>query len=677
MAAVNKKARWIAGVLLAAASLLHFGAAAYYWFFGGGTWYILGIKVRLHQWDKPWLLAMALWTAAVLVRPGGFFPARLFRLVFDPWRSRAESFARPWAVAGAALGAGIGWYLTVSYHYLFPSLLAILPTIALGTALGAGLHGGAALLTAAAVRREDDAYRQGLMQGLYALTAAALIYGPLRRWEGFFCDPLWPFGGGALLAMAVVWGIAGLSRLGLLRGRRGLGLGAAVVVGLVLAMTVSHVSYRRSRAAAPPRDRVLVITLDTTRADHLSAYGYYRKTSPNIDRVAAGGARFQLAICAMGTTDPSHASMFTGAYPRTHGSVDVGFPIVGKVSSLPEYLAERGFRTACVTSRWRLDPSGVLNLPGFEDEYVLRGLTEQTSAPTAFRRAANWLSNHRADDVFLWVHFFDPHQTYKPHRDFPLHFSDDNRACDPDRLLPRGEYVSAREVQACVDLYDGEIAYMDYWVGRLLQYVDELEPKSRRPPLVVLLADHGEILGEYQDRPIHYGFGHGDVIYHQVAWIPFIMSWPGTIKPAVVGGVTETVDLAPTLVDYLFGRNDFRGQGRDLRPVIEGREPPDQTGIIQRSLREDSAGRYRYEPNYGLYRGLTKLKVFANGATELYNLDLDPREELEQSLLQPQQTQEMKNLFDRWKKDTPETKPKELELDANERSILRALGYVQ
>ena len=693
LAANKNTIRWALAAALTALALVHLGAAVYNWLYGGATWYLFGfIKIRLHQWQKPWLSGIGYFAAAVAIRPGGFFPAFAFRAIFDPWRFRGPSFWRPWAVVGAAAGFGLGMYISHCWHYLFPTFLYTLPFVTVVAAALAGLALGAAKLVEK-LPVQDDRYRQGLLQGIVEILLLALVYWPLSKWEGFFTDPNTPLYMGAGLALVHIWGIGLLQRYQVLAGPRKKIILGCVAVGLISAMTISQLRYRAQVHGPAPHDRVIFITLDTTRADHISAYGYPRQTSPNIDAVARTGARFAFAICPMGTTDPSHASMFTGTYPRTHGSVDVSFPITGKVASLPDYFAERGFATACVTSRFRLDPTNVLNLPGFADEYVLRGHAEQTSAPAAFRRAVNWLDRHRDQDVFLWVHFFDPHQTYKPHPGFPTRFTDSTKECDPDRLLAPGVSVSKEEVQRCVDLYDGEIAYMDFYVGKLLDYVNAMEPTGERPPLIVLVADHGEVLGEHQDAPIHYGFGHGDVVYNETAWIPMIISWPGKIKPAVIGGVAENLDLAPTLVDYVFDRSDFVCQGKSLRPEMEGRQPPFTTAVIQRSIRDTEgkpskddegeathqavARRYRYEPLYGFYSGHDKLRVFTDGSSSLTNVLVDPSEALPLEEFFPDEASRLAALFAEWKKNTPETKPQQPSLDADQRAVLRALGYIQ
>ena len=214
-------------------------------------------------------------------------------------------------------------------------------------------------------------------------------------------------------------------------------------------------------------------------------------------------------------------------------------------------------------------------------------------------------------------------------------------------------------------------------MGRLLDYVNAMEPKSERPPLVVLVADHGEVLGEHQDLPLHYGFGHGDVVYSENASVPLIISRPGLIRPTVVGGVAELVDLAPTLVDYVFDRHDFVCQGKDLRPAIEGREPMDDTGVIQRSARAEGARRYRFEPSYALYRGHDQLRVYANGSTALSNPLVDPKEILDFGPFMPELSADLNARFNTWKTNTPETKPKAPTLTPEETSRLRALGYIQ
>lgn len=679
--------RWIISGLLTLTTALFLGAAVYYWFYRGHTWMLGPVKVRLHQWRKPWLIATALWTLAVFIRPGPFIPAKALLKFFHPWPgsgTEARDRSRAWMILGAALGGATGFYLADIYSYLFPdvfrSLLVVVPAVILGSAAHWAWGKGVGRPAGKFMSQAGPQYLSGIRTGLYISLWLLLVYGPLQRWEGRFYDRLWPLAAGFFTVVGLAWVYAALCRVPSLHRRRGVVFISGALVSLAAIGAISSIRYYRSlHPAARPRTRVIFITLDTVRADHLSCYGYPRLTSPRIDAIAQQGARFSLAICPMSLTDPSHASMFTGLYPWSHGVTDILVPLAVEPPSLPEYFKDRGFGTAAIVSRFKLSPAHSLLLPGFDYESVPGRGGQEASAPATFRRAASWLTRRRDENVFMWVHFFDAHSPYLPHQGSVARFTDASEECVAEPWLKPDESYSEDKVKRCVGLYDGEIAYVDYWVGRLVSWVEDLEPKSEEPPLIVLTADHGETLGEYQSHPLHYGFGHGGLLYNSENHIPLILYWPGHVPAGRVdNSVAETVDLAPTLVDYVFDKHDFKGQGQSLRPLIEGTGQGDDIGFIQRWRTDEDPPRPQMSrPAYAVVQAGTKLIVEEGKPAELYDLSADPKEERNLLDQRPDQAQALTREFGRWMERTPEVQPSRRNLNGKERDALKALGYIQ
>jgi arylsulfatase A-like enzyme len=346
--------------------------------------------------------------------------------------------------------------------------------------------------------------------------------------------------------------------------------------------------------------------------------------------------------------------------------------------SLPERFLEHGFSTGAITSRIALNPR-LMGIPGFAFLSVPRSYN--TSAREAYRRAMNWLSDHRRESVFLWVHFFDPHQPYEWHRGYTKRFGRRVRAGVPCAgwLRPGQEYTP-EEIQDRINYYDGELAFMDHYLGKLLEGLRQLQPASQRPPLILVVADHGEMLAEKQGPPLRLGFAHGGVLYEGVVRIPLIVSWPGTL-PALreVKDVVEVVDLAPTLTELLWGE-EFKCQGQSLVKRLKGRPlAPDQgPAFLQRDKPFDETLRpFLRLDQYAVVRWPDKLFITMGGEVELYDLALDPEETRDRAQERQEVVEELKVLWEAWAQRTPQTMVEEKPASPSEIQTLRALGYLQ
>ena len=303
-------------------------------------------------------------------------------------------------------------------------------------------------------------------------------------------------------------------------------------------------------AAGQTRPNVILITIDTLRADYLGCYGNTRIPTPNLDALAAQGTIFDRAYCQAPMTPPSHASILTGTYPPTHGVRDftssglrAGFPTLASI------LKRSGYNTAAFVSAYVLDSVWGFN-QGFDYYYdhfepkEFQGVNPgnvQRKAGETITLANDWLSKKPRTPYFLWVHLFDPHHDYNPPE--PFH----------------SRYAS--------DLYGGEVAYADHELGRLFDALRANGDWDRS--LIVAVSDHGEGRGEHEE------YEHGFFLYDATLRIPLIVKLPkGATKQAPrIRDVVASVDIAPTIVQVAQAQADRQVpmQGRGLLAQVLGK----------------------------------------------------------------------------------------------------------
>ena len=333
-----------------------------------------------------------------------------------------------------------------------------------------------------------------------------------------------------------------------------------------------------SEEVRPPPNLVL-ITLDTLRADRLGAYGYERDTSPVLDSLARAGVRFEDAIAQATTTPASHASILTGLNPPRHGLRKLyGQQLAEANETLAEILQARSYGTAAFVSALPLRHSVGLD-QGF-DVYI-DGSTEEDDTPKAVRagvtntRVRNWLESAPAAPLFLWVHYFDPHHPYFPPAAYRKRFGSEN--LNPGALpVPRNTNrkrrnggaippPNERAARRASDLYDAEIAYMDEALGDLLESLREAGLLENA--VLAYVGDHGEHMGESG-----YWFGHWDVL-DETARVPMVIVHPeGRYAGRVVEESVGTIDLVPTLLSWLGIDSGLDFDGIDLTQALDGGE---------------------------------------------------------------------------------------------------------
>lgn len=333
---------------------------------------------------------------------------------------------------------------------------------------------------------------------------------------------------------------------------------------------------------AAPRPNLVLITLDTLRADRLGAYGYERETSPVLDGIARRGVRFDDAVAQATTTPPSHASILTGLNPVRHGLRKLyGQRLPDANETLAEILKAEGYTTAAFVSalplRHQVGLDQGFDVYGDEWDAVDGAIPHDREARLTNARVRQWLESKPAGPVFLWVHYFDPHHPYFPPEEFRARFGAAKAKLafmpiprNTNRRRRDGTPVRAPKEEVArlmSNLYDGEIAYLDTALGELLESLREAGVLPNA--VVACVADHGEQLGEGG-----YWFGHWDVL-DETARVPMLIAHPdGRYAGTVVEESVATIDLVPTLLSWLGVHTDLSFDGIDLTVRLEGRDLP-------------------------------------------------------------------------------------------------------
>ena len=446
-----------------------------------------------------------------------------------------------------------------------------------------------------------------------------------------------------------------------------------------------------STAEAPVirRPNVVLVTVDTLRADHLGCYGYSRPTSPTADALAEAGTRFADAVVPIPETLPSIVSIFTGTYPIDH-RVRGNHEILGPLPTLAERLASRGWRTAGFVSSVVLEPgTGVER--GFEvydatlPHRFLRLDTGQRRAEATTDAARGWLEQQvrsgRRDGLFLWVHYIDPHAQY----DAPPPWGD--RFVDPAYAGPvtgdveqffgivqREIPVDAADVRFLADRYDGEIAYAAAQFGRLLEALDAL---GLDDTLVVYTADHGESLGEHD-----YYFDHGEYLYDDQLRVPLIVRHPELPAARVVDDQVEIVDILPTILEFVGIAVPDRLRGRSLLPLVRaGASDAPRVAFSESATCESWSLRACGPVGVGgklaaVRRDGLKFVYDPQGGHELYDLRADPGETIDRVGERAQVELELGRALGTFLQQAPPPDPRQRN-DAERLERLRGLGYVR
>ncbi len=393
---------------------------------------------------------------------------------------------------------------------------------------------------------------------------------------------------------------------------------------------------------------VILISIDTCRADHLSCYGYPLKTTPNIDALAQESLIFSNAYAPAPITRPSHSSMFTGNIPPYHGVHDNADHKLGETNvTLAELLGKNGFATGAVISAFVMDSQFGLD-QGFDYyndsiEKPLNGPNNPNNerrAEETTRFALKWLNSHKEENLFLFIHYFDPHQLYEPPEAFASKFHD--------------------------NLYAGEIAYTDHCIGQVLEELKDLG--LYESSLIIITSDHGEMLGEHGE------YTHSYYIYESALKVPLIIKFPGNSKSKIADDPVGLIDIVPTICSVMGIETPPHVQGKDLSFYFSDTLPVTQS----RHLYCESFYPTKYSANSLLGVVSDSWKYIQTSRPELYDLKNDPGEINNLVTKQPQQA---RILQDRLRQVLEESVRGEdlgnkAPLDEKTRSRLESLGYL-
>ncbi len=448
------------------------------------------------------------------------------------------------------------------------------------------------------------------------------------------------------------------------------------------------------------RPSLLLITVDTLRADKLSCYGYDRMSTPGMDRLAAEGVLFENAQVQSPWTLSSLASILTSTYPSVNGVLTGYNRLDDARETLAEVLKRHGYVTqAIVTNGW-LETNFGLN-QGFDSYYhpddyfaiyrfagmtwerVARRILRERMDPTnrhraeyVSDRAIQWLRNHRDRSFFLWLHYIDPHDPYAPPAPY-------NRLWDADYQgrwkegtgvifnLRIGQILTAEEMTHIEALYDGEVAYCDEHIGRVLEELDRLGLTGNT--LVLLSSDHGE---EFWD---HGGVMHGHTLYEECLIVPLLMRFPGRLPQGLrVPERVRLLDLVPTVCDLLSVEPPEEAQGTSLVSLLTGTDETDRPVYAEALLYFGEKKSVEVGP-YKL------VKTMATNRYELYDGVKDPREEANLAPLYPGLRDSLIGLLAAWQDSSGalrERLPKTAggstaQIDPDLEARLKAMGYLQ
>jgi len=392
---------------------------------------------------------------------------------------------------------------------------------------------------------------------------------------------------------------------------------------------------------------LLLITLDTTRADRLGCYGYKPAVTPALDALAARGVLFENAIAQAPLTLPSHCSIMTGRYPREHGVRDNGANALGlSHPTLASIFKEHGYKTAAFVASFVLDSRFGLER-GFdtysddmgETGYKIQPLEWQQPANAITDRAIAWLEAEKnsKNPFFCWVHYYDPHQPYVP----------------PQRVM-----------KPELEPYDGELAFVDTEVKRLLDWFEAA--KLTDHTLVVVVGDHGEAFGEHGEK------GHSNFVYDVNLHVPMIVAHPAVVPgPKRVAAIVEALEVFPTVLD-LFGFKPPEGiMSRSLGVALAGGKLQDAAAYAESHFVFNSFG-------WAEQRALTtaRWKYVSSTWPQLFDRMADPGEQENVIATQPKAAAKMlSELKSRYESMTA-GKAAVVELDQRARDAIRGLGYL-
>ena len=643
--------------------------------------------------------AAALVFRGLILPPYGFFPTQIYDFVAKI----------RWSLAGP-----LGWLPELPAEFRAPSfadhcaLIAQLLPACIATALVLGVAAGVAgaIVTLRRKARPSVIGYLWLWACVGAVVHVAAAVPPLSledsptlhhlayRARSFVVD-------GTVVAVAVFVASVALARFAapLLARSRALAvsLGCVLLVAAAAGLLAAGSEEAKSAETAPvaqkaarlPDVNVVLISLDSLRADHVGCYGYGRATTPAIDKLASEGVRFANAVSTTSWTLPAHLTMFTSRYQLSHGVVHDTYVLSPDVPTLAEAMKHAGYVTA-----------GFVSAPYLAAHYgYARGMDtyEDVSAKYGHRAEARtavvsqdlvdlvlpWLDAHARDPFFLFVHDFDIHYDYVPPPPYDKLFDPDYHGkVDAKNFLERPDinrHMDKRDLDHVLALYDGEIRFTDDHVARILKKIDDLGLRSRT--IVILLSDHGDEFFEHGNK------GHHRTVYDEVLRVPFVVRLPdGARAGAVVDDEVSLVDVMPTILD-LTGAGEPPGmEGVSLQSLLHGgtlaRKAVFAEFYDKRGFNLQVARRTRESK---VIQHFNRIAHPSRPAVELYDLAKDPGEKRDVAAKDPAAVRSDLDdtatwLNERWRVNRELQRAgggaNRTKIDADTMERLKSLGYV-
>jgi len=436
------------------------------------------------------------------------------------------------------------------------------------------------------------------------------------------------------------------------------------VFALLVLFNVSIWTYKGLNK--PDMPNVVLITIDTLRADHLGSYGYKRDTSPNIDSLAEKGILFENAYSQSSWTYPSMASMHTSLYPTQLGVNRFENRINEKLLTIAEHMKNNFYDTQAVVSN--IIVSRIFGFgQGFSEfEETFDGTANLVTSKMTTEKAIELIGQNKDDKFFLWVHYMDPHDHYINHDEFEYASPDYNgrvtSALGTKELNQMKETFNEKDITHIQNLYDEEISYTDKYIGQLIDSLSEYGIDDNT--IIILTADHGE---ELMDKT---RFGHGHTLSQEVIKVPLIIYDPRNHKLAGqrISQNVEVRYIAKTISDMTNLSSDIF-EGYDLLELA-GKENSDS--IVYSEIGKSQ--------NAIFISGWKLISVTQNNSRELYNIEEDPEEKINQYSSDKQDVAQVKSILESRLADYnqfKQEKTNKLVLSKEDIDKLRALGYIQ
>jgi arylsulfatase A-like enzyme/Flp pilus assembly protein TadD len=389
---------------------------------------------------------------------------------------------------------------------------------------------------------------------------------------------------------------------------------------------------------------VIIITLDTLRADRVACYGYDKAKTPRLDELAEKGVKFENAVCQAPLTLPSHASIFTGLYPPSHQIRDNGaYYLDQRFQTLAEIFKEKEYNTAAfigafpVDSRFGLDQGFDVYDDKFKEDEKFKAFNSERRAEHVFKSFQEWFLGNFQSQFFVWVHYYDPHLPYDPPSPYREEFSDP---------------------------YDGEVAYTDFYVGEIIDLLEEKNIVNNT--LVIVVSDHGEGLGDHKE------IDHGLFLYNSTLKVPLIFCAPKNLpSQKIITSQVRLIDIFPTVLNLLNMSVSEEIQGESLIPYMDGKRKDNLVSYIETFHPREM---FRWAALRGIVDG--RMKYIDAPKPELYDMEMDPEEEHNIYQEEKQAASRLKKDLDGLIEKYSSKSSSRRGLTSEERERLMSLGYV-